>query len=60
MNWLILCSATLLLGKFGNMLKKSTLEKVISEDLAEIWAVLEPEEKRRVLDNFVIHNFKKN
>ncbi|MEF9923894.1 MAG: Crp/Fnr family transcriptional regulator [Muribaculaceae bacterium] len=42
------------------MIKKSTLEKVISEDLAEIWTILSPEEKRRVVDNFVIHNFKKN
>ena len=42
------------------MIKKSTLEQVISEDLAEIWALLDQEEKRRVLDNFVIHNFKKN
>lgn len=39
---------------------KSTLEKVISEDLAEIWSVLESDEKRLVIDNFVIHNFKKN
>ena len=42
------------------MIKKSTLEKVMSEDLAEIWAILTPEEKRLVVDNFVIHNFKKN
>ncbi|MDD2961749.1 MAG: Crp/Fnr family transcriptional regulator [Muribaculaceae bacterium] len=42
------------------MIKKSTLEKVISEDLAEIWAILTSDEKRRVVDNFVIHNFKKN
>lgn len=39
---------------------KSTLEKVISEDLAEIWSRLESDEKRLVVDNFVIHNFKKN
>lgn len=42
------------------MIKKSTLEKVISEDLAEIWAILTPDERRLVVDNFVIHNFKKN
>ena len=42
------------------MIKKSTLEKVISEDLAEIWAVLTPEEKRKVVDNFHVQNFKKN
>lgn len=39
---------------------KSVLEKVISEDLAAIWSILEPEEKRRIIESFVIHNFKKN
>lgn len=42
------------------MVSKSTLEKVISEDLAEIWSILNGEEKRHIIDNFVIHNFKKN
>ena len=42
------------------MIKKSTLEKVISEDLAAIWTILSSEEKRRIADNFMIHNFKKN
>ncbi len=42
------------------MIKKSTLEKIISEDLAAIWTVLTPEEKRLVVNNFTIHNFKKN
>lgn len=42
------------------MIKKSALEKVISEDLAEIWSILNGEEKRRIIDNFSIHNFKKN
>ena len=39
---------------------KSALEKVISEDVAEIWTVLEPDEKRKIIDSFVIHNYKKN
>lgn len=39
---------------------KSTLEKVISEDLAEIWSLLNSEEKRLVTNNFEVHNFKKN
>lgn len=39
---------------------KSALEKVISEDLAEIWKILNGEEKRRIIDNFIIHTFKKN
>lgn len=39
---------------------KNTLEKIVSEDLAEIWSILDGEEKRRILDNFQIHNFKKN
>ncbi len=42
------------------MINKSAFEKVISEDLAEIWSILTGEEKRRIIDNFVIHNFKKN
>ena len=39
---------------------KSTLEQIISNDLAAIWTVLSPEEKRRVADNFIIHDFKKH
>ena len=39
---------------------KSTLEKVISEDLAAIWSLLNAEEKRLITDNFEVHNFKKN
>lgn len=39
---------------------KSALDKVISEDLAELWSVLNGEEKRKIIDSFVIHNFKKN
>ena len=42
------------------MIIKSALEKVISEDLAEIWSLLNADEKRLILDNFEIHNFKKN
>lgn len=39
---------------------KAALEKVINDDMAEIWSVLTPEEKRIVTDNFRIHHFKKN
>lgn len=39
---------------------KSTLEKVINEDMAEIWSILKPDEKRVVADNLQIHSFKKN
>lgn len=39
---------------------KSALEKVISEDLSELWTVLTPDEKRKVIDNFTTHTFKKN
>ena len=39
---------------------KSDLERIISEDLAEIWSLLDGDEKRRIIDNFQIHNFKKN
>ena len=41
------------------MIKKA-LEKVISDDMSEIWSVLDNEEKRRIIDAFVVHNFKKN
>ena len=39
---------------------KSTLEKVISEDLAAIWSLLNSDEKRLIVENFDVHNFKKN
>lgn len=39
---------------------KSALEKVVSEDLAEIWSILDSDEKRRITDAFTIHHFKKN
>lgn len=42
------------------MIKKSTLEKVMGDDLAELWSVLTHEEKHIVVENFAIHNFKKN
>lgn len=42
------------------MLKKSTLEHIISHDMSEMWNALLPEEKRIVTDNFIISNFKKN
>ena len=41
------------------MLKKSTLEQIISEDLSDLWTILTPEEKRVVTDNFTITEFKK-
>lgn len=39
---------------------KAALEKVINEDMSAIWSVLDSDEKRLVVDNLVIHNFKKN
>ena len=42
------------------MVKKSTLEEVISQDLAEIWKLLSAEEKHKVASNFVVQNYKKN
>lgn len=41
------------------MLKKSTLEHIVSKDLADIWNVLSPEEKRIITDNFTILQYKK-
>lgn len=42
------------------MLKKSTFEQIISQDMSEMWNALLPEEKRIVTDNFSIQTFKKN
>lgn len=42
------------------MLKKSTLEAIVSHDLADMWKVLQPEEKRIVTDNFEIIDYRKN
>lgn len=39
---------------------RRALEKVIAEDMAEIWSILDGEEKRKILDSFVLHNYKKN
>lgn len=39
---------------------KEALEKVINEDMHDIWSILNPDERRIVVDNFEIHNFKKN
>ena len=33
---------------------------MVSEDMSGIWQVLQPEEKRLIVDNFTVHNFKKN
>ena len=42
------------------MIKKSTFDQIISQDMAEMWNALTPEQKRIVTDNFSILNFKKN
>lgn len=42
------------------MLKKSTLDQIISQDLSDLWSVLLPEEKRIVTDHFTIRHYKKN
>ena len=39
---------------------KDALEKVISEDLSEIWTLLDGDEKRKITDSFTLHHFKKN
>lgn len=39
---------------------RAALEKVMSEDLSEIWTILNADEKRKITDNFAIHHFKKN
>lgn len=42
------------------MIKKSTLEHIISHDMSPLWQVLSPEDKRLISDNFVVHQYKKN
>lgn len=39
---------------------RQVLEQVISEDLADLWSVLTPDEKRLVTENFTLHDYKKN
>ncbi|MCH5219718.1 MAG: Crp/Fnr family transcriptional regulator [Muribaculaceae bacterium] len=39
---------------------KEALEKVINEDMHDIWSILNSEERRIIVENFHIHNFKKN
>ncbi len=39
---------------------KSALEKVINDDMSEIWSVLNGDERRLIVDHFTIHHFKKN
>lgn len=42
------------------MLKKSTLEKIIGDDLAELWNALTSSEKRTIAENFRYERYKKN
>ncbi len=42
------------------MIKKSTLEKVIQEDLSELWSILDGDEKRKIVESFTTQTFKKN
>ena len=41
-------------------MKKSELEDIISQDLTELWAALNPDEKKYVLEGFTVHRYKKN
>lgn len=42
-----------------NMIKE-VLEHVISQDLADLWSALTPDEKLLITENFEIHHYKKN
>lgn len=42
------------------MLKKSTLEKIIGDDLSELWNALTSEERRLIAENFRFERYKKN
>lgn len=39
---------------------KSAIEQVISKDLAEIWSILDGDEKRRIIDKFQLRTYRKN
>ena len=43
-----------------DMITKSTLERIIGDDLSELWNALTPEEKRIVTENFKYEHYKKN
>ena len=42
------------------MVKKSTLQSILQNEMSDFWALLNNEEKRVISDNFKIQNFKKN
>lgn len=42
------------------MIKKSALERIIGDDLSDLWYALSPEEKRIVTENFRYETYKKN
>lgn len=39
---------------------RAAIEKVMQQDMSEIWSVLDGDQKRRIIDSFTIHSFKKN
>jgi CRP-like cAMP-binding protein len=39
---------------------KTALDKVLNEEISEIWTTLNSDEKRQIIDNSAIHTFKKN
>lgn len=43
----------------NGMVKKSTIEDIIREDLADIWSILNSEEKHLIAENFVVHTYRK-
>ena len=42
------------------MIKKSTLERIIGDDLADLWNALQQDEKRVIAENFHYERYKKN
>ena len=42
------------------MVKKSTLQSILQNEMSDFWALLNSEEKRVISDNFKIQNFMKN
>lgn len=46
--------------RHNSMIKKSTLERIIGDDLAELWNALTQDEKRVIAENFHYERYKKN
>ncbi len=42
------------------MIDKSTLKRIVGDDLSDLWGTLSPDDKRIITENFKYQNYKKN